>query len=243
MLDVVEDGARAEIVEEAILKVIHSEGAEIAEILHADTKAEERQLFRDDVQIPLSFFKMIGRYAKGLEVKKNSFEEWKAAIRDGHKIYQQLVCEGQGTVTLDLELREISFQPDVYVDISGPIVNVGSSIVSLLEFDADSQKQALARLTPKERENLADEDATSLAKLYVAKQAILKSIGLDEPTEIDFQALNITETVPGKFSVKSYGDLQAKIWNMGIITFKTSISVTQSNVYCTALAVSDLPKI
>ena len=55
-LDEVEDGARAKIVEEAILKAIHSEGKEIAAIVHPDLPAGERPMFSDDVDIPLSFF-------------------------------------------------------------------------------------------------------------------------------------------------------------------------------------------
>ena len=52
LLDVVEDGARAKIVEEAILKVVHSEGSEIAEIVHPELAMCDRPLFPDGFYIP-----------------------------------------------------------------------------------------------------------------------------------------------------------------------------------------------
>lgn len=202
LLDVVEDGARAGIVEEALLKVVHSEGAEIAEIAYPELAAEERPLFSDEVDIPLSFFKLIRRYVKGLEVERNSFEEWKAAIRDGHRIYGQLVREGQGTVTVDLERREISFRPEVYVDIPSAIAGIGSCAIPLPEFNENAQKMATDRLTEGERGRFATDNIDELAMVDAAKKAILQSVGLDDPTKDDFQSLCLTQIEPGKLGIR-----------------------------------------
>ena len=87
------------------------------------------------------------RYVKGLEVEANSFEEWKAAIQDGYKIYRRLVENGQGTVIVDLGERSISFKPEVYVDIVGATAGIGSCAIPLAEFDITQQEKARLSLS------------------------------------------------------------------------------------------------
>jgi NTP pyrophosphatase (non-canonical NTP hydrolase) len=241
-VDEVEDGARARIVEEAILKVIHSEGADIAEILHPKLSPEDRPLFEDGIDIPLSFFKLIGRYVKGLEVGKNSFEEWKAAIRDGHQIYQSLVKEGQGTVSVDLDARTISFRPEVYVDIPAAVAGVGSCAIPLSEFDDDAVSVARGRMSEGERGRFDCMDATEAATVIATKRAILQSVGINAPGDGDFLSLSLTLVESGKFSAKAKGPLQNRMWDLGVIAFKTSVARSQNSVYCTALACCDPPK-
>ncbi|WP_062490964.1 MazG nucleotide pyrophosphohydrolase domain-containing protein [Labrenzia sp. CP4] len=239
-IDEVEDGARAKIVEEALLKVIHSEGNDIAAIVHPNIAPKNRPMFTDDVDIPLSFFKLIARYVKGLEVEKNSFEEWKAAIRDGYRIYRQLAEHGQGTVALNLENREITFRPEVYIDLVGAVAGIGSYAIPLAEFDENYQAKARSALTKAECERLSDSDTVRLAKHYAAKRAILHSLNIDEPTTEFFSALDLTETEHGKYSVRSAAPLQDMMWEGRIIAFKTSVVRSQNSVYCTALASSDI---
>lgn len=112
-VDEVQDGARAIIVEEAIVKVIHSEGRRIADILYPDMAPKDRPVFSDNVDIPFSLFTLIQRWVKGLEVEKNSFHEWKNAIRDGFRIYKKLAKHSQGTVIVDLDQRKITFRSKV----------------------------------------------------------------------------------------------------------------------------------
>ena len=239
LLDEVEDGARAKIVEEAILKVIHSEGKEIAEIVHPDLPAGERPMFSDDVDIPLSFFKLIRRYVKGLEVQDNSFEEWKAAIRDGYRVYKLLAENGQGTVSVNLEKRKITYRPEVYVDLVGAVAGIGSCAIPLSEFGEDAQANAKASLTVEERNRLDAADIDRLASHYAAKYAILQALGINHPTPEQLQALCLTETDPGKFSVRAASPLRELMWESGVVAFKTSVARSQNSVYCTALASSD----
>ena len=239
-LDEVEDGARAKIVEEALLKVIHSEGKDIAEIVHPDLAPKDRPMFSEDVDIPLSFFKLIGRYVKGLEVESNSFEEWKAAIRDGYQIYKELAEHGQGTVTVNLEQREITFRPEVYIDLAGAVAGIGSYAVPLPEFGEEDQNEARSSLTKLEADKLDGSDIVHLARHYAAKRAVLQSLGIDGPSAEFSAALTLTEADPGKYSVKAASPLREMMWQRGIIAFKTSVVRSQNSVYCTALASSDI---
>ncbi len=238
-VDEVEDGARAKIIEEAVLKVIHSEGAKIAKIVHDGADAKDRPMFSDDVDIPLSFFKLIQKYVSGLEVEANSFDEWKAAIRDGFKIYKSLTEFGQGTVTVDLENRAIDFKREVYVDLAGNVCGIGTFVVSLPEFDDAQKRDARQALTKAELTKLAGADEAALAAHYAAKVAILRSLGIEGAESDYFNALDLTELDPGKFSVDAAPPLQEIMWKRGVIAFKTSVICSHNSVYCTALASSD----
>jgi NTP pyrophosphatase (non-canonical NTP hydrolase)/phosphopantetheinyl transferase (holo-ACP synthase) len=241
-LDQVEDGARAKIVEEAILKVIHSEGSDIAAIVHPDLPREQRPLFSDEVDIPLSFFKLIRRYVRDLEVEKNSFEEWKSAIRDGCRVYKKLVDEGQGTVYVDLNKRTITFKPEVHVELAGPAAGIGSFAISLDVFDEAKRREAETTLTDGELQVVAITDARALAVHYAAKRAVLQSLGLDAPTQDHMMAIALTPMGSGRFSVKAKPPLQELMWERAIVAFKPSVTCTQNSVYCTVLAVSQPPK-
>ena len=235
-IDEVEDGARARIVEEALLKVVHSEGEEIAAIAYPQIPENERTLFASEVDIPLSFFKLIRRYTKGLEVEKNSFEEWKAAIRNGYEIFNKLKSEGQGTVTVDLEKRSIGFIPEVYVDAPSPIIGVGSCTILLGDFNEHSKNEAIKRLTNDEQARINTSSLEEVAILFSAKKAILESLNIEEPSILDFQSISLTKLGFDKFSVKANATIQQRMWDKDVISFKTSMAKTHNSVYCTALA-------
>lgn len=239
--DEVEDGARAQIVEEALLKVVHSEGKEIADIAWPDTLSGSYQLFSDEIDIPLSFFKLIRRYVRGLEVDKNSFEEWKAAIRAGHHVYHELVKEGQGTVLVDLERRELTFRPEVIFDVPAAVAGIGSCSIALEEFSAKAAHKSKSRMTSDEKARDSTRDGKRLALLDTVKTAVLRSVGIDDPEDQDFLSISLTEVEAGKFSVKANSALQETMWALGVIAFKISVTTSQNNVYCTALACCDSP--
>lgn len=247
-VDVVEDGARARAVEEGILKAIHSEGMEIAEIKHPKLEPKVRPIFSEDVYIPFSIFKLIQRHVKGLEVEKNSFNEWKEAIRNGYEVYKNLAEHGQGTVDVDLTNRKITFCSKVYVDLVGivTVAGIGSHTVSLSDFDENEQDAAWASLTEEEKELCrSDGDKRVKAARYsAAKHAILQALG-NLPNPGHLAALNLTEMDEvGKFSVKiaKGSSLEKAMWDQKIVVFKTSFVLNQNSVYCTAIALSDPPK-
>ncbi|CAM3467013.1 hypothetical protein [Thalassospira profundimaris] len=106
-VDEVEDGARARIVEEAIVKFIHAEGVMISERRgHSD---ESKPMFSSRDDISYDFLKVIKRLVKGLEVENNSYWEWERAILNGYKIFHELKTFNQGVVKVDLDERTISF--------------------------------------------------------------------------------------------------------------------------------------
>jgi hypothetical protein len=67
-------------------------------------------LFPNSGSISFALLKFIRNFVADLEVEKNRFWEWEAAILEGYKIYHLLRCEGQGTVVVDLEARSIVFR-------------------------------------------------------------------------------------------------------------------------------------
>jgi NTP pyrophosphatase (non-canonical NTP hydrolase)/phosphopantetheinyl transferase (holo-ACP synthase) len=240
-IDEVEDGARAAIIEEAVLKIIHSEGARISKITDRKPNAEERPMFTNDIEIPLSLLKLIRRCISGLEVDENSFAEWKSAIRDGFKIYYALCKEKQGTVSLDLDKRSMTFKPEVYVDLAAAVSGIGSCAIPLGEFDEDQQAEAKNALTLAECERFNIDDPVELAKVYAVKCAILQAAGIDGKDGSVFQDFSLALVEEGKYSVKAERAFQVAMWKHGTISFKTSVAKSQNSVYCTALAACDTP--
>ncbi len=109
-LDEIEDGARAQIVEEAVVKIVHSEGERVARERGEDGAAP---LFADPEEISFSFLKLVRGMVAGLEAERNRDAEWEAAIMAGHGLFHQLKAHRQGTIDVDLDARTISFAPDV----------------------------------------------------------------------------------------------------------------------------------
>lgn len=109
-VDEVEDGARAQIVEEAVIKAIHAEGVRLA-AKRAVGLTGPAQLFPSSADISFSFLKGIRTLVVDLEVASNRASEWEAAILDGYAIFHELRIAGAGVVTVDLLERSISFEP------------------------------------------------------------------------------------------------------------------------------------
>ena len=108
-IDEVQDGARAGIVEEAILKLVHSEGALRAEIAQPHTPADLRRIFPEDEPIPFRLLKQVRDLSRGLEAYNNKFWEWENAIRDGYRLFYALRHHEGGRVLVDLEKRTTTF--------------------------------------------------------------------------------------------------------------------------------------
>lgn len=108
-IDEIEDGARARIVEEAVVKIIHSEGVRIERLKSAGS-TEPVRLFPDPKDITFRFLKMIHGFVDGLEVGRNRYWEWEEAITSGHYLFHRLREEGKGTVIVDLEQRTVAFE-------------------------------------------------------------------------------------------------------------------------------------
>lgn len=110
--DEVEDGARAQIVEEAVIKAIHAEGTRLALKRDRGVVGPVR-LFPSSTEITFSFLKSIRTLVADLEVAANRYSEWEAAIIEGYDIFHRLRLAGEGTVTVDLDARSLAFNPGV----------------------------------------------------------------------------------------------------------------------------------
>lgn len=108
-IDEVEDGARAQIVEEAVVKMIHSEGVRLARS-RSDQGDAQSPLFTDAEEISFSFLKLIREMVAGLEVASNRDWEWEEAVLKGHALFHIVRGARRGTITLDLTARSIGFK-------------------------------------------------------------------------------------------------------------------------------------
>jgi len=124
-IDEVEDGARAQIVEESVVKFIHSEGERIARSQDPEALKSNVQLFQNGSDISFSFLRSISEYVRGLEVHKNFSREWELAIRVGYEVFFQLREHKQGTVKVSLTDRSLTFHPELEVDLDGVVTGIG----------------------------------------------------------------------------------------------------------------------
>ena len=105
-IDEVEDGARAQIVEEMIVKIAHSHAVGY----HRDKLLDENK------RVNLNLLKDIVILAEGLEVAGGrrgappcKYWEWEKAILEGFKVYNLLRRHRRGRVTVDLNQRTVIF--------------------------------------------------------------------------------------------------------------------------------------
>jgi NTP pyrophosphatase (non-canonical NTP hydrolase) len=233
-IDEIEDGARAQIVEEAVIKAIHSEGIRLAR-LTVDTKtSNQMKLFPVRTDISSRFLNIIRSFVADLEASKNRHWEWEDAIIQGHQIFYDLRQEGQGTITIDLDKRLIAFRPEVCAELRGPTAGLGTSC---LQIDQRNVSWYASELTDIELSAIPD-NAIDVAKAVSRKRAIMDALGIVEPKRRDYLNLVITEIGGGRVSVRSRGVSQSAMWNKGIIAFRSSHTVNGCAVHCTAIAIA-----
>jgi hypothetical protein len=233
-LDEIEDGARARIVEEAVIKAIHAEGIRLARMT-ADTKTSNKmKLFPVRTDISSRFLNIIRSFVADLEPSKNRHWEWEDAIIEGHQIFYNLRQEGQGTITVNLDERLIQFRPEVWVDLRGPTAGLGTSCL-----DIDDRKLSGhgSKLTEAEMAATSG-NSFDVARATAQKSAIMAALGIDKPKPTDYLGLEVTEIGSGRVSVRSRGTSQAAMWSRGIIGFRTSHTVIGSAIHCTAIAIA-----
>ena len=145
-IDEIQDGARAQIVEELIIKSIHSEiTADLdASLLHSSTQPSNGAEI-----VPFRFLSNLSRLAEGLEVARSQLWEWEDAIVEGSRLFLQLRENGSGTVWLDLNARTITYESDVYVDVPGAVVGVGSAMANGRPTNGEETKRWSRRCWPR----------------------------------------------------------------------------------------------
>jgi NTP pyrophosphatase (non-canonical NTP hydrolase) len=227
-IDEVEDAGRAKVVEELVLKAIHSEGERQSRAVGRCQVDGPKRLFPVRSTIPFSLLKTVRGWVQGLEVWKNTYWEWEDAIYTGCEIFSLLRAHKQGTVQVDLLNRRATFKPVVSANVSG--VTVGLGMASLNEGEAESilAIQELGRARAINR--VADTGA--------AKKALLQALSLSLTA---WDQLDI-DLLPGnQISVKASGHAQDRIWAMGVIDFKVAFAVAkEQSMLCSAMAIADL---
>ncbi|MGH8228776.1 MAG: hypothetical protein ACREU3_12905 [Steroidobacteraceae bacterium] len=214
-LDQVEDGARAVLVEELVLKAIHSEGERLAqESGRCDVEGRARQ-FPAPSLISFKLLKTIRGHVLGHEVHKNQYWEWEDAIFDGSEIYHKLRIEQQGTICVDMEARKITFSPDVFLDLRGATVGLG---LGRANTGANAPEADLV-LTEKDRTWAVDNGG--LARALSAKHAIYAALKL--PAN-DWKDMDIKVLPDGRVCVQARGAVQSRMWEIGAISFQLAFA-------------------
>lgn len=222
-VDEVEDGARARIVEEAVIKAIHSEGERLAGPNRALTD-EPFRLFPSRDGISFKFLKFIQNLVVGLEVSNNRFWEWENAIVEGYEAYHRLRLEGQGTVVVDLDRRSLKYHPHVYIPLAGRVVGFGTAHLTM----------------PNMKHHSMTEDGRSdLTSLDAKRRAVLASLGFGSPNADELNSISVVERDDNEISVRAIGTVRAAIWRRKIVAFRTTILALDGHWICNALALSD----
>ncbi|MFN4357006.1 MazG nucleotide pyrophosphohydrolase domain-containing protein [Sphingopyxis alaskensis] len=237
--DEVEDGARARIVEEAVIKAIHSEGLRLAANRHGpiDPDEEPRPLFRDASDLTFQFLKFVHNFTDGLEVFRNRYGEWERAIVEGHTIFQSLRIHQQGTVVVDLDERRLDFRPEVSIDLKGVIGGMGSALVDAAELGHRVDAGQVVPELPAGPLSLAVFSQPHLARQVACRRAVAEALGV-APAVADYSEIvvNIEEAHAG---IHLDGNMRRVSWERGVITFRISFAESGNLVSCQAIAVCD----
>jgi len=235
-IDEVEDGQRAAIVEELVLKAIHTEGNKAAKESGGKTAVGPFRHFPARKAITFRLLKSLRQFVEGLEVEKNKFWEWEDAIFVGADVFHKLHKEQQGTVTVDLENRQLTFSPEVCIDLKGVVTGLGSASATLTE-QLDDTKALLSDI---EYCALSESDSPiALANLISAKRAILNALGIWNATSAEFQLMSIKIIDSNRVHVKALGSVLEKIWSTNTLAFRVTFTHMPTVIMCTAIGIGD----
>ncbi len=220
-VDEIEDGARAKIVEEAVVKTIHAEGKQLAGPENGEGPV---RLFRDRADISFKFIKRIQGLTLGLEVQKNKFWEWEDAILEGYDAYHRLRIDGQGTLAIDLEARSLKFYPHVFIPLAGQVVGFGTASV-------------LASSEGRIGEDIAA--ASEGLRLEAKRRAVLASLGFSSPSSEELESITVVERADDEVSVRTFGKVRQAMWDRKAIVFRVSALLISQHWVCNAVALAD----
>jgi NTP pyrophosphatase (non-canonical NTP hydrolase) len=230
-VDEVEDGARALIVEELVLKAIHSEGVRLAKEAGVGSPSGPARTFSARGLITFRFLKSLRGFVDGLEVWKNQYWEWENAIFDGSEIYHKLRLEQQGTIIVDMDRRTIEYSPDVCVDMRGGTVGlgIGKAPAGIGASEVD------AVLTANEKSSIPTGSGPATA--VAVKRAILDALRVSGSELHDLEVKLLPDR---RVCTKARGTIQRRMWDIGAIGFQIAVTETSSAVECTAMAIADI---
>jgi NTP pyrophosphatase (non-canonical NTP hydrolase) len=232
-VDEVEDGARAKIVEELVIKAIHSEGDKQAKAAGQSSAGKPTRLFPTRSLINFRLLKTLRTYVEGLEVAQNTYWEWEDAIFEGCDIFYQLTCEKQGTVQVDLENRRLAFTPIIAPAVQGITVGLGIGAVNSNELQPTT---ALKDGAEREWASIRN----SCPETVAAKKAILDALGLDREAPSLWSELQVRLDTGNRVYVKVSDSVQARAWQLRAIDYKVAFNRSATQIMCTATAIADV---
>lgn len=97
VVDEVEDGGRAQVIEEAVSAYAYQYAHNHANLESVKT-------------LDYSFLRTLKELTRGLEVSRCSFRDWEQAILAGFQVWRELVRRRSGTVSCDLKARSIALE-------------------------------------------------------------------------------------------------------------------------------------
>jgi hypothetical protein len=231
-VDEVEDGARAKLVEELVIKAIHSEGDRQAKAAGRCAIGKPTRLFPDRSHVNFKLLKALRTYVDGLEVAKNTFWEWEDAIVEGFDMFYRLCNETQGTVRVDLDARKLTFSPTVCPKIQGITAGFGMGSADVWPNNVDEVLSAGEREWASER-NL-------IAETVAAKRAILDACGLDKDLRQLWAEIEVRLDVGNRVYVKTFKSVQQRAWALRAVDYKVAFGRGSSEVICTATSIADV---
>lgn len=227
--DEVEDGARAAIVEELVIKAVHAEGKR----LQPNEAGGDTSLFPEKGHVTFGLIKTVLEYVKGLEVENSQEWQWRKGILEGARVYHALRQEGQGSVIVNLADRSLTFDPRVNVGMAGVVRELGTSTVTIGDVE-------LLRSWITEDERRDNTDNALLAKVIATKKGILNALGFSEVDEESHaREITLRRMDSGEISVKTTGGVQNRRWERGIVEFKSTLNRVDGVLVCTVLGLTD----
>lgn len=231
-VDEVEDGGRAKVVEELVIKAIHSEGDKQAKAEGRCIVGRPTRLFPQRSLITFRMLKTLRMYVEDLEASKNAYWEWEDAIFHGCEMFFLLCEEKQGTIHVDLNKRQLTFTPQVSPEILGITVGLGMGSASTRVAPGE-----LAHLSPAERIWAADRDR--VAETLAAKRAVLNALNLDGNAPDLLKQVEVRLDGP-RFCVKAHGAVLDSAWHLHAIDYKAAFMKSSDEIICTASAIGDV---
>jgi hypothetical protein len=230
--DEVEDGARAQIVEELVIKAIHTEGERLAnESGRCDIEGPVR-LFPSKNIISFRFLKMIHGFVEDLEVDKNAYWEWENAIFEGAEIFFNLRKEQQGSVVVDLENRKLTFSPNACINLKGIAVGLGMGSAPLTDIPRLDELLSESELSD-------HADVESRLRVLAAKRAVLSALDFPDDDLTSFGTLKIKLAGRSRVCLKASGNVQTKMRVALITDFQCAFANANGTTTCTAIAIAD----
>jgi len=229
-IDEIQDGGRAKVVEELVIKAIHSEGErQAAEPGRCSVEGPNR-IFPDRNTVPFRLLKTIRTWVEGLEVSQSKFWEWADAICAGCDVFFKLRTHRQGTVHVDLVKRSLTFEPRVAPGVLGLSVGVGMGVALASNNDGDGllsePELAWARSNGRVAETVA------------AKKATLEALGLTTATNA-WSHMQLHLLSDGKVSVMGEAEVQQRIWALHVVDYQAAFATMSGHVVSTVCAIAE----